>query len=155
MKKEEKTTGTLENILMNADASSAAKYLSENQESLVSGERFFSSTFKKVARQKGIRLQNVFLAADISEGYGYKLISQEKHTRQRDTVLRLLLGAHCTLKEAQTLLKLYGMSELYARIPRDAVLIIAFNTGMYEVEDVNELLLQHGMEPLKPAKTSE
>ena len=153
--KEEKTTGTLENILKNADASSAGKYLSENQESLISGERAFSDVFKEAARKKGIRLQNVFLAADISEGYGYKLVSQEKHTRQRDTILRLMFGARCTLKETQTLLKLYGMSELYAKIPRDAVLIIAFNTGIYEVGDVNDLLLKHGMEPLKPAKTTE
>lgn len=153
--KEEKTTGKLEDILIRTDAASVSKYLKENQDSLIPGENAFPVLFKKLLKEKGIRQQNVFLAADISEGYGYKLLSGEKHTRQRDTVLRLLLGAHCSLKEAQTLLKLYGMSELYAKIPRDAMLIIAFNTGIYEIGDVNELLSRHGMEQIKAIKVSE
>ena len=90
------------------------------------------------------------MAADISEGYGYKLVSGEKHTLQRDTVLRLCFGGHLALDEVQRALKLYGMTPLYSRIPRDAVLIIAINANIYEITDVDDLLVKNGLEPLKP-----
>ena len=44
-------------------------------------------------KEKGILQQDVFLAADLPERYGYKLISEQKHTTQRDTILRLCLAA--------------------------------------------------------------
>ena len=59
-------------------------------------------------------------------------------------------GAKLTLDETQSALKYYGMSELYARVPRDAVMIIAFNSGIYDVFEVDALLLRHQMPPLRP-----
>ncbi len=99
-------------------------------------------------REKGLLQQNVFLAADLSENYGYKLLAGEKHTRRRDVILRLCFAARLRPEEAQEALVLYGMAPLYWRIPRDAVLLAAFANGIFDLEDVNRLLAEHTQPPL-------
>ena len=91
----------------------------------------------------------MFIAADIPERYGYKLLSGEKHTVKRDVLLRLSIGAGLGLRDTNRALKLYGLTELYARIPRDSVLIIGIQQGL-DVHGMDELLLSHGFEPLLP-----
>ena len=45
-------------------------------------------------------------------------------------------------------MKLYGLNELYAKDPRDAVLIVAINNRIYNLYDIDEMLLEHGLERL-------
>ncbi len=99
-------------------------------------------------KENRVLQQNVFLAADISENYGYKLIAEEKRTRQRDVILRLCLAAQFRPEEVQEALLRYGMAPLWWRFPRDAVLLAAFGSGVYDLEKVNALLQQHGQTPL-------
>jgi hypothetical protein len=106
-------------------------------------------------REKGITQQIAFLKADIPERYGYKLLSGEKHTRQRDIILRICYAAEFTLKETQRALRKYGMPELYAKIPRDALLMIAFNERPGSIIDVNALLKENGMEALRTSGIQE
>ena len=110
---------------------------------------------RETIKAKGLKQQDVFLSADISEGYGYKLISGEKHTNKRDVILRLCLGARFTLKETQTALRLYGFSPLYSKIDRDALLIIALNTGIYDIHEIDRLLSENHLEPVYPVKSIE
>lgn len=91
----------------------------------------------------------LFLRADIAENYGYKLISGEKHTNQRDVIIRLCYAGEFTFEETQRALKLYGMSPLYARIKRDALLITAFNNRKGNILDLNQYLKENGENPLK------
>ena len=116
------------------------EFLSQEKGMLITGGRPFADYMRRKLREKGVLQQNVFLAADLSENYGYKLIAEEKHTRQRDTILRLCLAAG--------LLILYGMAPLYARLARDAVLIAAVQHEMYDLEAVNRLLTRCGQPPL-------
>lgn len=153
--REEKTTGTLTSILCEATPDNLDAFFEQNADSLIRAERPFAAYMRQTFRKKGVRQQDVFLRADISEGYGYKLISEEKRTRQRDTILRLCLAAGFSLAEAQHALKLCGMATLYAKIPRDAVLIIAFNTGIREMAEVDELLQKHGCDKLTPCSPLE
>ena len=112
----------------------------------------FAAFMREKFREKSISQQRVFLAADISENYGYKLIAEEKHTRQRDTILRLCLAAEFSLEEAQKALRTYNMPILYPRVPRDAVFIIAFNRKIYDIHKVDILLTEHNMPPLLPVQ---
>ena len=93
--------------------------------------------------------------ADIPERYGYKLISEEKHTRQRDVILRLCYAAHFTLDETQQALRIYGMPELYARFERDALLMIAFNERPGSIIEVNAFLKSHILPPLRTTGVQE
>ena len=124
-----KTTNTLTNILKKTKPEHLDTYFKNNAEEVLEQDNPFAAYMRSTVREKGLRFQEVFLRADVSEGYGYKLISGEKHTRQRDTILKLCLGAGFTLDETQRALKIYGMSPLYARFPRDAVLISAISSG--------------------------
>lgn len=145
----EKNTSELEQILGNTHSKNFTAYCKENQAHVLSDDKAFAEYFKSTFKEKGLTQQLVFLKADIPERYGYKLLSGEKRTRQRDVILRICYAAEFTLKETQRALKKYGMSELYAKIPRDALLMIAFNERPGSILDVNMLLQQNGMPPLK------
>ena len=73
--------------------------------------------------------QALFLKAQIPEKYGYKLLSGEKKTRKRDVLLRLFFAVRMSAGQVQQALKKYGLPALYARIPRDALLLLLFNKG--------------------------
>ena len=152
---EKKTTDALDDILKDCRPETAGQFLAEQKARMAESEKPFAAYMRKTLRHKKIRQQDVFLAANISEGYGYKLISEEKHTVQRDVIIRLCLAAHFTLNEAQRALKLYGMSELYSRVCRDAVLIIAFNSGVYEIDSVDDMLVKNGFARLYSCAESE
>ena len=115
---------------------------------MVAGSRPFADYMRRKFREKNVLQQNVFLAADLSENYGYKLISQEKHTTDRDVILRLCLVARFRPEEVQEALILYGMAPLYGRFARDAVLLSAFGSGVFDIREVNRLLCRFGQTPL-------
>ena len=75
----------------------------------------------------------------------------EKHTRDRDLIIRFCIAGHFNWDETNRALKLYGFTELYAKNSRDAVLIVAINNRIYTLYDIDELLLEHGLECLTRA----
>jgi hypothetical protein len=145
----EKKTSELENVLGSTHLRDFETYCNSNKESMMSDEKTFSLYMKELFKEKDISQQVVFLKADIPERYGYKLLSGEKRTRQRDIILRICYAAGFTLTETQRALKEYEMPELYAKIHRDALLMIVFNERPGSVLDVNEILKNNGMEPLR------
>lgn len=145
----DKNTQELENALGNTHVRDFDAFYKENRGSMITGSDAFSIYVKDLLKQKAITQQNVFLKADIPERYGYKILSGEKRTRQRDIILRICYAAEFTLYETQEALKKYEMPQLYAKIPRDALLMIIFNERPGSIIDVNSLLKKNGMEPLK------
>ncbi len=149
------STEELNNVLENTKSSDINGYLKEHEESFIDSSHPFSDYLRAKIREKGITQQELFVRAELPERYGYRLLTQEKNTRQRDYILRLCFAAELTLDETQQALRLYGMSGLYARIPRDAVLIICFNQGICDITKVNELLIEHNMDTLKASSSME
>jgi hypothetical protein len=145
----EKRTEELKNVLGQTHLSDFDKYCKENKESLITESNDFSTYIKEIISARGLTQQNVFLKADIPERYGYKILSGEKHTKQRDVILRICYAAELSLDETQRALKKYEMPELYAKIPRDALLMIIFNERPGSIIDVNSVLKKNGMEPLR------
>ncbi len=149
------STDELNNVLENTKPAGIDDYLKEYADSFVDGDHPFSDYMRAKIRGKGITQQELFIRAELPERYGYRLLTQEKNTRQKDYILRLCFAAEFTLDETQRALKLYGMSGLYSKIPRDSVIIICFNQGIYDIPRVNKLLEEHGMEPLKASSSME
>ncbi len=145
----EKNTNDLKEVLGRTHLSEFDKYCNENKDSMNNDEDSFSIYIKDLLANKGITQQSVFLNADIPERYGYKLLSGEKHTKQRDVILRICYAAELSLNETQRALKKYEMPELYPKIPRDALMMIIFNERPGSILDVNALLKKNGMEPLR------
>ncbi len=144
-----KDTTELEKVLKSTHMKDAELFLEENKESMYVGDNDFSAYMRDKLKEKGIRQQDVFLYADIPERYGYKIMSGEKHTRQRDVILRMCYAAELSLEETQKALRIYGLPELYAKVPRDAVLMIAFNTRPGGIIEVNQFLRDKKIEPLR------
>ena len=146
---EEKSTTELEQVLGSIHLKDFHRYCEENKESMNADGKMIGEYFKILFKEKGITQQTVFLRADIPERYGYKLLSGEKRTRPRDVILRICYAAEFDLKETQRALKKYGLPVLYAKVPRDALLMIAFNERPGSIIDVNEFLKKNGMETLR------
>ena len=150
-----KNTKELVDILGKTHISEFDKFCKEQKDSMDPDEHAFSEYIKSLLKEKKMTQQMVFLKADIPERYGYKLLSGEKHTRQRDVILRICYAAEMTLEETQRALQKYGMPQLYAKIPRDALLIIIFNERPGGIIEVNELLHEKGMDMLRTSGVQE
>jgi hypothetical protein len=146
---QEKDTNELEKVLGKTHLSDYDSYVKKNKDSMLSDSNSFSTYVKEKMAEKGITQQTVFLKADVPERYGYKLLSGEKHTKQRDVILRICYAADFTLQETQRALKKYGMAELYAKDERDALVMIAFNEKPGSIIEVNTMLKEHGLAPLR------
>ena len=142
-------TNKLEDKLLSVHMGNIKDFFEENKNEIIDDEFAFSKYMRAKFKEKGVLQQDVFLYSDIPERYGYKLLSEQKHTRQRDVILRICYAAGLTLSETQRALKLYRLPILYSRIPRDAMLIICFNERPGTVLEVNEFLIAQGQEPLR------
>ncbi|MBR3102982.1 MAG: hypothetical protein IKH46_04080 [Lachnospiraceae bacterium] len=154
-KRKETTTSHLDELLEHSGAEVLGTFLKKEPVLNADSDNLFGDYVKKVIREKNLTQKQVFLGAGIDEKVGYKYLAGDKHTSNRDVIIRICLGAHMSLKESERALKLYGMSPLYARIDRDAALIIAFNRRIYEIGDVNEILEKYDLEPLYESKGTE
>ena len=150
-----RTTDELENVLGKTHVSEINAFLTDNSEKFLSNDRPFCDYIHNIIKEKGLKQQDIFIKADIPERYGYKLLSEEKRTKQRDIILRICYAMELTLTETQKVLQIYEMPKLYARIPRDAALMIVFNERPGSIIDVNSFLKDNGIEPLRSSGVQE
>ncbi|MCI5792202.1 MAG: hypothetical protein MR011_02780 [Lachnospiraceae bacterium] len=148
-------TNELERMLMSTHPSEIDNFVEANADEMMNGSRDFMKYMNQKLKEKKLRKQDVLLKADIPQGYGYKLLTEEKVTRQRDVILRICYAAELSLDETQQALRLYHMGTLYARDPRDALLMVCFNEHPGSIIDVNELLLKNNMQPLRSSGIQE
>ena len=151
----EKNTEELSEILKHTHISEFGKFRDENLYGFSEDQEAFSIYIKELLAKRGITQQKVFLNADIPERYGYKLLSGEKRTKQRDVILRICYAAELSLDETQKALTKYGMPELYAKKERDAVLMIVFNERPGSIIDVNSILKENDLLPLRTSGIQE
>lgn len=143
----EKNTDELEKVLGSTHIKNFDSYCRDNSGCMM--DEAFTVYMKNLLKEKNLTQQTVFLRADIPERYGYKLLSGEKRTRQRDIILRICYAAEMTLEETQRALKKYELPALYAKIPRDALLMIIFNERPGNIVEVNTILKKQGMDTLR------
>lgn len=149
MNQEKKTTKSLDEILKSVKPDSIGTYLNENAGSLAEDERPYYVYMKEVLKRKGITQSRVYMDAGFTQSFGGKIFRGEKKMSNRDMVVRLCLAGHFNLEETNKTLKLCGYSPLYSIIRRDAVLIVAVNTRIYDIESVNDLLARNGFSILE------
>ena len=152
---EKKSTEELQNILGNTSPDSIEAFLQEHSDNMIDEEKPFAKYLHQIISRNGLTQQEVFIQADFPERFGYKLLSEEKRTKQRDVILRLCYAAEFTLEETQRALRIYEMPQLYSKIPRDVILMLCFNERPGSVIDVNAFLKKHQMEPLRTSGIQE
>lgn len=150
-----KTTHELEEMLGSTHPYDIADYVQENGDDMMDGDRDFTRYMRERLKEKGLRKQDVLLRADIAQGYGYKLLTEEKVTRQRDVILRICYAGEFTLAETQQALRIYHMDTLYARDRRDALIMACFNHRPGTILDLNDLLLKNRLQPLRSSGVQE
>lgn len=143
----EKSTDELEKVLQSTHLKNFEAYCRENAKSLTNSS--FTVYMKNIISEKKLTQQIVFLRADVPERYGYKLLSGEKRTKKRDIILRICYAAEMSLTQTQRALEKYEMPRLYAKQPRDALLMVIFNERPGDIIEVNEILAKHGMDALR------
>lgn len=142
---EQKPTDELNKMLENIKPGELDDYLTENRDFMAGDEKSFYHYMKKTVRDKGIKLKDMYAFAGFSESFGSKLLTMEKHTTDRDMIIRLCLAGHLSWNETNRALKLYGFSELYSKDPRDACLIVEINNRIFDLYKVNEELQKRGL----------
>lgn len=150
-----KNTDELEEMLGSTHPDDIEEYMQQNAEDMMDGDRDFTRYMRERLKEKGLQKQNVLLRADIAQGYGYKLLTEEKVTRQRDVILRICYAAEFTLEETQQALRIYHMDTLYARDKRDALIMTCFHHRPGSILDLNDLLLKNRMQPLRSSGVQE
>ena len=148
-------TGELELKLENIHPDQIAAFIRENAYDLLGNKRDFMDYMNRKIKERNLLKKDVIMRADINQGYGYKLLTQEKVTKQRDVILRICYAAEFTLEETQYALRLYRMETLYVRDARDALIMTCFNDRPGNIINVNELLLRNNMQPLRSSGTLE
>lgn len=145
---QEKPTNELDEMLGKMKPGELSGYYKENSKYLADDKKAFYYYFKDVIESKNIFLKDVYSFAGVTESWGGKIITMEKHTKNRDLILRLCIAGHFSLEEINRALKLYGMNSLYAKDKRDACLIVAINNRIYDLFKLDELLENQGFAKL-------
>ena len=113
---ENRPTEELDQILSKTKPNQIADYISDNSKYLADDNKGFYYYYKDVLDSKHIRLKDVYSQVGVTESYGSKIVSMEKHTKNRDLIIRLCLAGHFSLDEMNRALKLYGFNGLYITI---------------------------------------
>ena len=145
---QEKPTYELDEMLKGAKPEQLSDYYKSNRDYMAAGEKAFYYYFKDVLEDKNILLKDVYSFAGVSASWGGKIISMERHTKNRDLIIRLCIAGHFNLDEINRALKLYGMTPLYSKDMRDAFIIVAVNNRRYNLSDIDDILASQRMQKL-------
>ena len=145
---QKKVTDELDKILESVRPEQINIYYKNNRQYMAEGKKAFYYYMKDVLESKNILLKDVYSFAGVTESYGSKILTMEKHTKNRDLIIRFCMAGHFLLGETNRALKLYGMSPLYAKDKRDACLIVAINNRKYDLFGIDNLLEEHGLPQL-------
>ena len=106
----------------------------------------FSQYLYQLMEARRLNAVEMIARTGIHRSYFYAVLAGQK-VPLKNMVLRISLTLGCSLAETNQLLRLAGLSALYPRVRRDAVLIYAVEhkAGMQET---NEMLEQANEEPL-------
>ena len=101
-------------------------------------DRSFADYLMDLLEQKGMTRADVVRASAVNPTFVYQLFDG-KRKAGRDTAIKLALGMGCTLRETQRLLRHAGVSELWCKNRRDAIIIYCIEHGLNRAETDDEL----------------
>ena len=146
----ENTTERLDKILQNADTSDFKKY---REEELTEELPSLSDYLNEYIAKKNLLVADVVKNSRMSKDYAYALLNGNRKNPTKDRIIALCLAIGMNLLETQRALKICGMV-LYSKNKRDAAIIICINRGIYDIDRVNDFLLDNGLEILETSKMS-
>ena len=115
-------------------------FLEQNEHNMQAAE--FDQMIRSLCEERGLVPEQVILRAEIDRTYGYQIFRGIRKP-SRDKILQIALGMHLNMEETAKLLRLAGLSPLYPRLKREAVILYCLRKGA-SVLDTQELLSRYG-----------
>lgn len=112
----------------------------------------FTDYLHDVLERHGLTRADVVRASGLNPTVVYDIFAG-KSRPGRDSAIMLSLGLDCDLQETQRLLRLAGVSELWCKQRRDAIIIWCVNNG-YDRAAVDHELSRFNEKPLLSKSTS-
>ena len=100
-----------------------------------------------LAKERSMKLADVWRRSGLKKSYFYSLFDGKRENPTRDVLIQLGFGFQMSFDEEQEFLMHLGAAQLYPRIPRDGVIIYAFQHGMNIIE-CDILLAENNEVPL-------
>ena len=120
----------------------------KNLQQLPSLQDFFSVYIAK----HDLKISQIIKNSGISQSYAHEILNGTKPHPSRDYLLALCLGAHMNLKTTQHALRIAQLGELYAKVPRDAAIMMHINNEKWNLIDINIFLEEHGLNVISLSK---
>lgn len=135
----DKTTDELFKQLQNE--TNIEEYLSDCDGELM--DLTVAEYLEEMLKKYNLEKSEVINKSKLNQIYGYQIFSGVKSSPSRDKLLQIVFGMGLELKEAQRLLKIAGVNELYPRGKRDSIIIFAINKR-FTIIQCDDLLYDMG-----------
>lgn len=134
----ERLTEELLNELL--DAPSIDGFIEEND----LGHRELSDYLNQLLEEKKLKRSQVVRMADLNDTFGYQIFTGARNP-SRNKVLQIAFAMALTPREANRALEAAGVSTLYSKDRRDAIIIFCLDRGC-SLQKTNEELYRLGEE---------
>ena len=134
------TEELLDELLSTSDLE---EYLERNEP----GRRTLSEYLNQLLAEKGLERSRVVRMANLNDTFGYQIF-QGTRNPSRDKVLQIAFAMALTLRETNRALTAAGVSELYCKDRRDAIIIFCLDRGC-SLQKVNEELYRFGEKTIR------
>lgn len=106
------------------------------------GTRSLSDYLNELLEAKRLKRSQVVRMANLNETFGYQIFTGARNP-SRDKVLQIAFAMALTLRETNRALEAAGVSSLYSKDRRDAIIIFCLDR-CYSLQKVNEELYRFG-----------
>lgn len=130
------------------NATSFGSFLRQNQENML--EPDLSKYLMALLKQKGLKRAQVVENSGVDKAFVYQIFNGTKRP-SRDKLIAITFGMHLNEEETQRVLKIAGHSELYPRVPRDALILFSIQRGK-DIWETDDALDKNGFPTLLSAE---
>ena len=131
---------TEELMQMLSTAGTLETYWAENREELL--DVSLGTYLHQLLQQYSVMKNEVINRSGLNQIYGYQIFAGTKQP-SRDKLIALIFAFPLTLEDAQRLLRIGGVSELYPRIKRDSIILFGLRQEL-SVQELDDLLFEMG-----------
>jgi hypothetical protein len=113
-------------------------YFTANQDELI--DCSLEIYLNQLLNQYHVMKNEVIFRSGLNQIYGYQIFAGTKKP-SRDKLIALIFGFPLCLKDAQRLLRIGGVSELYPRIKRDSIILFGMKKNL-SIQELDDLLFE-------------
>ena len=130
------------------NASSFGDFPKRNLENML--EPDLSKYLMELLARKGLKRAQVVEDSGVDKAFVYQIFNGSKRP-SRDKLIAITFGMRLNEEETQRVLKIAGHSELYPRVPRDALILFSIQRGM-DIWQTDDALDKNGFPTLLSAE---